>query len=233
MYFLSRVICAVNFDYSISVMHLLTKNNTKILKSMKYGYQTWGLHLSPGRLCANASKGCLISCLNTAGHGAYRTVQEARARKTKLFFKNLPSFLELLHEDIRKAIARSERKGLVPVFRLNLTSDIPWECYSVPQTYPDIQMMDYSKYCDRHPPKNYHLTFSRSESLNNHLAAKKWLERGGNVAVVFKNEFPKTFWDTQVIPGDEHDLRFLDPSPSIVGLTAKARAKKDTTGFVV
>lgn len=214
-------------------MNLLTKNNTKILKSMKYDYQTWGLHLSPGKNCSQASKGCLSSCLNVSGHGYYKNVQEARARKSKLFWKNLPRFLELLHQDIKQAIRMSEKKGIVPVFRLNLTSDIPWECYNVPQTYPDIILYDYTKYSDRHPPKNYHLTFSRSESLNNHLAAKKWLERGGNVAVVFRNELPEKFWDTPVISGDEHDLRFLDPSPSIVGLKAKARAKKDTTGFVV
>jgi hypothetical protein len=35
-----------------------------------------------------------------------------------------------------------------------------------------------------------------------------------------------------VINGDESDLRFLDPKGVIVGLKAKGKAKKDTTGFV-
>ena len=37
----------------------------------------------------------------------------------------------------------------------------------------------------------------------------------------------------KVVNGDESDLRFLDPRNSIVGLKAKGKAKKDTTGFVV
>jgi len=36
-----------------------------------------------------------------------------------------------------------------------------------------------------------------------------------------------------VYDGDESDLRFLDPKDVIVGLRAKGKAKKDTSGFVV
>jgi hypothetical protein len=35
-----------------------------------------------------------------------------------------------------------------------------------------------------------------------------------------------------VFNGDESDLRFLDPKGSVIGLYAKGKAKKDTTGFV-
>ena len=35
-----------------------------------------------------------------------------------------------------------------------------------------------------------------------------------------------------VFNGDESDLRFLDPKNSIIGLYAKGKAKKDTSGFV-
>jgi hypothetical protein len=35
-----------------------------------------------------------------------------------------------------------------------------------------------------------------------------------------------------VFNGDDSDLRFLDPKGVIVGLYAKGKAKKDTTGFV-
>jgi hypothetical protein len=35
-----------------------------------------------------------------------------------------------------------------------------------------------------------------------------------------------------VINGDETDLRFLDAKGVIVGLRAKGKARKDTTGFV-
>jgi hypothetical protein len=36
-----------------------------------------------------------------------------------------------------------------------------------------------------------------------------------------------------VFNADETDLRFLDPKGVVLGLKAKGRAKKDTTGFVV
>lgn len=193
----------------------------------------WGLHLLPGRTCAQATPGCLRACLNTAGHGSYPNVQQARARKSRMFWDNPLNFVEVLKEDIRLAIQKSERKGLEPAFRLNLTSDIPWECFGIPQEYPNIQFFDYSKNHNRCPPDNYHLTFSRSESLINHENARRWLERGGNVAVVFRRALPEMYWDTPVICGDNDDLRFLDPSPRIVGLKAKGKAKNDTTNFVV
>ena len=48
-----------------------------------------------------------------------------------------------------------------------------------------------------------------------------------NVTVVY-DEIPQN-----VFSADETDLRFLDPKVGIIGLKAKGRAKKDTTGFVI
>jgi hypothetical protein len=58
------------------------------------------------------------------------------------------------------------------------------------------------------------------------------LKAGGNVAAVFKT-IPKTWKGFPVVDGDETDLRFLDGKNVIVGLKAKGKAKKDTSGFVV
>ena len=58
------------------------------------------------------------------------------------------------------------------------------------------------------------------------------LNRGTNVSVVF-DRVPGEWLGRKVIDGDAHDLRFLDPEGVIVGLKAKGRAKKDTSGFVV
>lgn len=80
-------------------------------------------------------------------------------------------------------------------------------------------------------PKNYHLTFSRSEC--NDKLVNIVLELGGNVAAVFRNEFPKSWKSHEVINGDETDLRFLDGKNKIVGLLEKGLAKKDETGFVI
>ena len=54
-----------------------------------------------------------------------------------------------------------------------------------------------------------------------------------NKAVVFRKELPDTFRGVKVIDGDKHDMRFLDESNVVVGLTAKGPAKKDYSGFVV
>jgi hypothetical protein len=133
----------------------------------------------------------------------------------------------------------AEKKGLIPVFRLNGTSDLSWEKYEVAngknifQMFPDVQFYDYTKVLGRKTGdiKNYHLTFSNADgNINDVLAAK---HAGLNIAVVFRKELPETYLGRKVINGDETDLRFLDPSNVIVGLKAKGKAKKDTSGFVV
>ena len=68
-------------------------------------------------------------------------IQKARIRKTKLFFENRSEFMELLVKDIILAIKQSIRLGLIPVIRLNGTSDIAFEKYEVVRdgvTYPNI-----------------------------------------------------------------------------------------------
>ena len=79
-------------------------------------------------------------------------------------------------------------------------------------------------------PSNYHLTFSCSE--HNEKICQVVLSMGGNVAVVFRNQLPKTWNGYQVVNGDESDLRFLDKQGVVVGLIEKGLAKKDLTGFV-
>lgn len=222
-------------------MKLLSTANTKTIKGEKRGYQTYILHLAPALLsgyntCPKASEGCKAACLNTAGRGIFDPVQNARIRKTKLLYENRAKFLDILVNDIKKAIAKAEKANLQAVFRLNGTSDIPWEKLRLPtgernimERFMDAQFYDYTKILGRTTPPNYHLTFSRSES-NAHdcnVAIKTM-----NVAVVFK-ELPDEFLYRKVIPGDEDDLRFLDPPNCIIGLTAKGKAKHDTSGFVI
>ena len=79
-------------------------------------------------------------------------------------------------------------------------------------------------------PANYSLTFSRSETNG---AALLRLPSTANVAVVFHKRLPDTVAGRRVINGDATDLRFLDPQGVIVGLLAKGKAKRDTSGFVV
>lgn len=231
-------------------MSLLTVGNPKLMKGLKKGYLSSVLHFAPADLsgkevCPKRTAGCTSACLNTAGRGGIfkkgestNVIQQARIRKTKAFFENRQQFLNDLVVDIKKTIKKAEKQDLIPVFRLNGTSDLSWEKYEVVdgknifQLFPDVQFYDYTKVNNRkvkHIP-NYHLTFSKADG--NDMDVRIALSNGMNVAVVFK-EVPTTYLGREVIDGDETDLRFLDKKNVIVGLKAKGKAKKDTTGFVV
>ena len=231
---------------------LLNNGNSKTSKGEELGYITYGLHLAPAKLsgynvCSSASKGCASACLNTAGRGKFDMVQKARIAKTQKFFSDKNGFLWLLAKEIGNAIKLSAKKDMIPCFRLNLTSDLPWENLKVEshgkklslmEMFPDVQFYDYTKHFNRmekyvrgEMPKNYHLTYSRSEC--NQKLVEIIAKLGGNIATVFRNELPKNWLGKEVIDGDLHDLRFLDKKKVIVGLVEKGLAKKDATGFVV
>lgn len=229
-------------------MSLLNSGNSKTRKGEKKGFTTYGIHLAPASLsgfnvCDSSSAGCRWACLNTAGRGAMNSVQKARIKKTLFFFKDKQGFLAELWAEVAKSIRSAARKNMVPCFRLNLTSDLPWEKIkfngqSVMEAFPNVQFYDYckspermTKFVNGEMPKNYHLTFSRSET--NGALALAFLKSGGNVAMVFRKSLPATYFGHEVIDGDETDLRFLDGSGKIIGLKEKGLAKKDETGFVL
>jgi hypothetical protein len=242
-------------------MKLLSTGNPKILKGIKQGYNTYILHLAPADLsgyqtCPKATPGCKASCLNTAGRGGMfkkgettNVIQQARIRKTKQYFENRIQFMADLVADIELAIKQSAKKNLVPVFRLNGTSDLSFEKHPVIRggkiyrniflAFAEVQFYDYTKVLGRKVSDltNYHLTFSDAES--NGADVVKAIAAGYNVATVFgtkKGEaLPSEYMGLPVINADESDLRFLDSANGkqvIAGLYAKGPAKKDTTGFV-
>ena len=224
-------------------MRYLTLSNSKILQGFQKGFITNGLHLAPSKLsgrnvCPSASPGCAAACLNTAGRGIMKMVQEARINKTNKFFSNKFEFVLQLVKDVQAGIRFATRKEMSVCFRLNLTSDIKWEDHGIIQEFPKYQFYDYTKiknrmmqFLDRKLPYNYHLTFSRDETTDTEFI-KEVIKKGGNVAVVF-DEIPNTWEGMPVISGDDHDLRFTDPHSKIIGLKAKGKAKHDDSGFVV
>lgn len=225
-------------------MKLFTTGNPKLMKGEKKGYLSFVLHLAPANLsgyetCPKRTSGCTAACLNTAGRGGIfkkgestNVIQQARIRKTKMFFENREQFLADLENDIRLGIKQAEKQGLIPAFRLNGTSDIAWEKYGIIEKFPNVQFYDYTKMRNRKVShlKNYHLTFSKADG--NDLDVRLAAEAGMNIAAVFKT-VPETYIGRTVINGDDTDLRFLDPKGVVVGLKAKGKAKKDTSGFVV
>ncbi len=230
---------------------LLSTGNPKTLKGTKQGFMTYILHLSPSNVsghnvCPKATAGCIAACLNTAGRGGMfkagevtNVIQKARIRKTLLFINDRAGFLALLVSDITKAIRQAAKLGLIPVFRLNGTSDLSWEKYKIDgktifELFPEVQFYDYTKVLNRKVTDipNYHLTFSKADGNDGDI--KKAIKQGLNVAVVFATKvLPVSYLGMPVFNGDDSDIRFRDPKNNVVGLYAKGRAKKDTTGFVV
>lgn len=230
-------------------MKLLSTGNPKLLKGEKKGYMSFVLHLAPSDLsgkntCPKATAGCKAACLNTAGRGGIfkkgettNVIQQARIRKTKMFFEQRDEFMTLLVKEIQAGIKKAEKLGYIPAFRLNGTSDLSWEKYRVNgktifELFPDVQFYDYTKVNNRKVShiKNYHLTFSKADG--NDMDVRLAASNGLNVAAVFRS-LPETYLGRPVINGDETDLRFLDPKGVIVGLKAKGKARKDTSGFVL
>ena len=228
--------------------------NAKTIKGQQYGYMTGVLYLAPFNLsgyqvCAMAHIAkCHEPCLNSAGRGAFNSVQQARIRKTKLFFEDRPAFFALLIPSIRSLIRKAHAAGLIPLCRPNGTSDIKWENISftyegvyyenIFAMFPDLQFYDYTKIPNRANAEripNYDLTFSYSGVPAFKPYVQRATKQGYRIAVVFRNreDIPAEFLGTTCVDGDDSDLRHEDPHGVVVALYAKGKAKRDTSGFVV
>lgn len=170
------------------------------------------------------------------------------------------AFMLALWDDIRRLQAYARRHDMRCGVRLNATSDIRWERETVRlpvsatqyevlpnlmAAFPGVQFYDYTAISNRRNlPRNYHLTFSLKEA--NDADAIEALANGMNVAAVFNVrrgqplplryllgagvvDLPAT---VDVIDGDLHDFRPLDPRGVVVGLRAKGKAISDASGFV-
>jgi hypothetical protein len=227
----------------MSFKTLVTSGDAKTIKGEKLGYRTGIMYLAPANesgvinVCPSASLGCMAMCLNTAGRGQMSMVQEVRRART-LFLKTNPvEFVTQLRGEVSDVIKRANKANMVPAIRINGTSDLPRLVTPLLDEFPNVQFYDYTKIPQpwKRVRTNYDLTFSRSET--NEKDCLDALNHGINVAVVFSTKktekLPDEYLGFEVVNGDEHDLRFLDPKGVVVGLTAKGRAKKDTSGFVV
>lgn len=197
--------------------------NAKTVKGQKYGYLTGILYLAPntvggyGNLCAMAFLAkCDQACLYTAGRGGFNSVQLARINKTAFFFEYYNEFMNVLVRNIAQLVKKAKRKGLIPLVRLNGTSDILWESKSLEVTedtskylqryhgltvatgqydnimsiYKDVQFYDYTKVALRFAsqlPKNYDLTFSYSGVVGYQKSVQFAIKKGARIAVVFRD----------------------------------------------
>jgi hypothetical protein len=242
---------------SLRNLEILTFSSPKTRKGENLGYLTLIQYQSPAstsgtNVCKHSTEGCRFACLHTAGRGGIfkegetsNAISRARLRRTLSWVSDPIGHIELLANDIEIGKIVAKRNGQQLAVRLNGTSDIDWgDVSDVLERFADVQFYDYTKApyaarrrtIERHPA--YHLTYSRSERLNSDQQAIEYLREGVNTATVFDTvpvgqRFNLAGVDTEVIDGDLNDLRFLDPPNVMVGLKAKGKAKRDTTGFVV
>ena len=230
---------------------LLGTASAKTSKGEKLNYLTGILYLAPHKIagfnvCPHASIGCAAACLYNAGRGKFTNVQLARISKTKYFRESPTEFMLNIVKDIDALIRKAKREGMTPCVRLNGTSDLPFiemkfNGMRITDLFPDVQFYDYSpnykrmiQYLNGGLPSNYHLTFSRKE--DNEEQVESVLSQGGNVAIVFE-ELPKTWKGYKVIDADKHDLRFLDDTNVVCGLTFKGtkadKLKAIESGFLI
>ena len=248
---------AIERETGLRVRSLLAAptGNPKLAKSLKLRVLSFPLHLAPATLgapsskpratvCPAATPGCIKACLHTAGNPAYmRGKRAARRARTLLFWQRKDLFFALLMLEVRAAAAKARRKRMRAAFRLNATSDIQWERYSIngrpliAETFRRLSFYDYTKIPGRMTPENYRLVFSLAETARNRRAARAELAAGRNVAAVFaaprNRPLPVTLWGYRVIDGDEHDYIPADPVNVVRGLHAKGAAIGDQSGFVL
>lgn len=240
------------------------ESNPKIAKNGKIvDVMTGGMHLAPFNLsgfqvCSMASLGCSTACLHTAGNPVYMESKEkSRITKTRAYFKERKAFLAVLVFEMIAHRTKWLAQGFEVAYRLNATSDLPFELRTVEIDGFDISIMDYFKDCQFYDytavtkraiawargdmPSNYHLTFSRKE--DNDAACLEVLAAGGNVAVCAEKSLYKSstesgrvymlgqWWNTS--DGDRHDYRPADPKGVAVMLKAKGDARHDTSGFTL
>lgn len=161
----------------------------QILKGAKRNYGV--RNLLPTRLnaCVRATEQCASSCLVFSGRNLaddYNTVKKYSLLQALIHEPQ--AFMRMLVEAIRIHRDRSFRSDTMPLVRLNVFSDLPWE-RMVPELFDefhDVQFYDYTKVPGRTTPDNYDLTFSFAGTEQNVAAMDYEIRRQQRrVAVVF------------------------------------------------
>lgn len=218
------------------------KTNAKTLKSVRLGTIGKILYLAShdqasavlGRkvtVCPWAkANGCAKACLDFAGMGTTPSVRDSRLNKTLFYFNHPDRFMQQLQRELACQARYTKARGLSTkqsFVRLDGTSDLGL-AEKLHEQYPELMFYDYTKdpmRIDRwlSKPKdvrrNYHLTFSLG--TNNREQAIGFLRRGVNVAVVFEGYMPSKWERFKVVDGDTHDLCYLRPPGTVIGLSVK------------
>ncbi len=179
----------------------------------------------PFGFCIGSSPECRALCLLYTGNNPVGDESgPGKLRKVEALLTEPEAFMRMLIFALKKHKDASYKRDLVPYFRFNMLSDIPWELV-MPELFDivkPVRCYDYTKVEGRQEQDNYDLTFSFNG--HNWKACEREMDRGLGGAVVFWK--PKTIPITDIVfrgrkvtvDGNVHDLRPLDPPGALVGL---------------
>lgn len=226
------------FSYLGNVNH-----SEKFAKGGKYDVMTYSVYLASSNssgynVCPMANTYCANACLNYSGYGKYNSIQKSRIKKTRLFFEDRELFMTILIHEIERFRKKAKKENMDFAVRFNATSDInPKQLKlngkNILEWFPNIQFYDYTK-VPKHlrvanEYSNYDLTFSYSGLNWNDCQTA--LNNGFRVAVIFEDHLPNYFKGYPVINGDNYDMRYMDASNCIVGLSVKKVSNKEIKQF--
>jgi hypothetical protein len=177
-------------------------------------------YLGP-KLCVNF-KNCKEGCLMWSGHGGNYNCTRGRVLKTLALLLYPSDFRARIQSDAKAAKAKAKKQGKKLVLRLNGTTDLNPKAFGLSEDQ-NIIRYEYTKclaYALNQSNSHIHYTYS---FYGNESEAVQALKAGINVTVVLRKgqDLPSWAKGYNVINGDDHDLRFLDQSGSIVALTEK------------
>jgi hypothetical protein len=213
-------------------------------------YLIRGLSLAPGKTSGHNvcefMGACFASCIGYwNGFQNMNTIRAAEIARTRYAIEYPADFRKQLDWELDRLATSAQRKGLSPLVRLNVFSDLDWE--DIIADWQDCQFFDYTKHLSRIRywlknglPSNYYVTLSHSERLP-WQTARAWLARGHNVSIAYDalynsrvgkyGELPTAHryagqW-RNVVNGDTHDIRIpeFDGVGNIVGLRFKSNGQ--------
>lgn len=187
---------------------------------------------------------CAAVCVLKHGHGSRPKVVSARNWRTSLLFDYPMAFAVVLRHEILTAARRTNGQPFLA--RLNVNSDLPW--HLIPELFEGvpIQAYDYTKdpsilgsITGGWVHRNYRKVYSWSET-SNPITVRKFLARGGTIAMVTnrkKGQPPRGRMVIAgdafpVVDGDQSDNRWETPGGVIVDLYAKGAARNRKSPFV-
>ena len=218
--------------------------NTKVAKSEKSlvggsRVRILSLSLMPDYILCPARNlaECAADCLRSSGRGVMRNVIDGRQARTNLWHADRDAFLSMLKKELHNFIKLCDRQNVVPVTRLNVLSDIPWENYiDFADEFRALFSYDYTKLPARlgKTPKNYRLMFSYSMAPGFVNQVTRALEHRVPITAVFRGGLPTKFLGRPVYDGDVSDLANLEQINSVIGLRVKGHdAKKSDSPFII